>query len=80
MEYIVRWCEGGVIMLNKLKCLALKGHIKVNGILRSKKGLGTIEIVVILGILLGIALLFKETVTNFVTDLMEEFFDVEKFK
>lgn len=48
--------------------------------LKEEQGLGTIEIVVILGILLGIALLFRETVTKFVTELMAEFFNADKFK
>lgn len=67
-------------MLNNLKFIVLKGRIKACEMLKEKKGLGTIEIVVILGILLGIALLFKTTVTKFVTELMTEFFDVKKFK
>ena len=56
--------------------LCLKLWFKI----RSNSGIGTIEIVVILGILLGLALLFRQTVTEFVTDLMDEFFDARKFK
>ena len=63
--------EGGRVM-KKLK-------EKVIRKLQERDGVGTIEIVVILGILLGIALLFRETVVSFVKGLMAEFFDTNDY-
>ncbi len=37
-------------------------------------GLGTVEIVVIIAVLVGIALIFRDAIINFVTDIMEGVF------
>ncbi len=37
-------------------------------------GLGTVEIVIIIAVLVGIALIFRDAIINFVTDIMEGVF------
>lgn len=41
-------------------------------------GMGTIEIVIIIAVLVSIALLFKKEITSFAKNLMETFFDEKK--
>jgi competence protein ComGC len=41
-------------------------------LLKDKKGFGTIEIVIILAILVGIALLFKTQITALVTKILDD--------
>ncbi len=41
-------------------------------------GMGTVEIVIIIAVLVAIALIFKNGITKFVTDLMNKFFDPTK--
>lgn len=41
-------------------------------ILKDKTGLGTIEIVILLAILVGIALLFKNQITQLVNGILED--------
>lgn len=41
-------------------------------ILKDKTGLGTIEIVILLAILVGIALLFKNQITALVNNILED--------
>lgn len=40
--------------------------------LRDENGMGTIEIVVIIAVLVGLALIFKDGITNFVNNLMKD--------
>ncbi len=40
-----------------------------------EKGLGTVELVVILAVLIGIALIFREYIGDFVKDIMTNIFD-----
>lgn len=37
-------------------------------------GLGTVEIVIIIAVLVGIALIFRDAIINFVTNIMESVF------
>jgi hypothetical protein len=37
-------------------------------------GLGTVEIVIIIAVLVGIALIFRDAIINFVTEIMEGVF------
>ena len=37
-------------------------------------GLGTVEIVIIIAVLVGIALIFRDAIINFITDIMEGVF------
>ncbi len=37
-------------------------------------GMTTVEIVIIIAVLVSVALIFKDTITAFVTDLMKKFF------
>lgn len=48
----------------------------VKGFLKEEDGMGTIEIVVIIAVLVALALLFKDRIGAFATDLMNRFFDV----
>ena len=43
---------------------------------QEEEGFGTIELVLLIGVLIAIALLFKDRVTKFVTDLMDKIFQV----
>ena len=42
--------------------------------LKEEDGLGTVEIVVIIAVLVGIALIFKDAIIKFVTGIMEGVF------
>lgn len=42
--------------------------------LRDESGMGTIEVVVIVAILVGLALVFRTGITDFVNDLMDDLF------
>lgn len=48
--------------------------------LLEEEGLGTIEIVLLVAILVSIALIFKTEITKFVTALMEKFFDPDNIE
>jgi len=51
-------------MMNKL----------VRSFLSEEDGLGTVEIVVIIAVLVGIALIFRDAIIKFVTDIMKSIF------
>jgi len=51
-------------MMNKL----------VRSVLSEEDGLGTVEIVVIIAVLVGIALIFRDAIIKFVTDIMKSIF------
>ncbi|HZK41714.1 MAG TPA: Flp1 family type IVb pilin [Clostridia bacterium] len=40
------------------------------------QGLGTIEVVIIIAVLIAVALLFRREITSFAEDLMESVFDL----
>ena len=42
--------------------------------LREEDGMGTVEIVVIIAVLVGIALIFRDAIIKFVTDIMKNVF------
>ena len=42
--------------------------------LKEEDGLGTVEIVVIIAVLVGIALIFRDAIIKFVTDIMKSVF------
>lgn len=42
--------------------------------LQEEDGLGTVEIVVIIAVLVGIALIFRDAIIKFVTDIMKNVF------
>lgn len=46
----------------------------VKRFLQEEDGLGTVEIVVIIAVLVGIALIFRDAIINFVTDIMKSVF------
>lgn len=39
-----------------------------------QQGLGTVEIVIIIAVLVGIALIFRDAIIDFVVDIMKEIF------
>ena len=43
---------------------------------QEEEGFGTVELVILIGVLIAIALLFKDRITKLVTDLMDKFFTV----
>lgn len=43
--------------------------------IRAAQGLGTVEIVIIIAVLLSVALLFREQITSFAQELMDKVFD-----
>jgi len=43
-------------------------------------GMGTVEIIIIIAVLVAIALIFKDGITKFVTDLMKKLFDDSKIE
>ena len=46
----------------------------VKSFLKEEDGLGTVEIVVLIAVLVGIALIFRDAIIKFVTDIMESVF------
>ena len=44
----------------------------------SWQGLGTIEVVIIIAVLIARAMLFREEILGFARDLMESVFDIDK--
>lgn len=46
----------------------------VKSFLKEEDGLGTVEIVVIIAVLVGIALIFRDAIIKFVTDIMKGVF------
>lgn len=41
---------------------------------KNRSGLGTVEIVIIIAVLVGIALIFRDAIINFVVDIMSSVF------
>jgi len=41
----------------------------------SEKGMGTVEIVIIVAVLVGVALIFREAILNFVTEMIDSIFN-----
>ncbi|MEN6317028.1 MAG: Flp1 family type IVb pilin [Clostridiaceae bacterium] len=46
----------------------------VKSFLKEEDGLGTVEIVVLIAVLVGIALIFRDAIIKFVTDIMKSVF------
>lgn len=49
----------------------------IKGFIKEEDGLGTVEIVVIIAVLVGIALIFRDAIIKFVTDIMKSVFGDE---
>jgi Flp pilus assembly pilin Flp len=47
----------------------------VKGFLKEDDGMGTVEIVVIIAVLVTIALIFRKAITDWVTDTIADIFD-----
>lgn len=50
---------------------------RIRAFLKEEDGLGTVEIVLIIAVLVGIALIFRDAILNFATGLMEGVFGDE---
>ena len=48
-----------------------------NNLLRDESGFGTIEVIILLAILVGLALLFKEQITIFVSNILDSIIDTD---
>jgi hypothetical protein len=46
----------------------------LNRLNRDERGLGTVEIVIIIAVLVGIALIFRDAIINFAVDIMKNVF------
>ncbi|NMA67335.1 MAG: hypothetical protein GX957_14065 [Clostridiaceae bacterium] len=49
--------------------------MKFKSFLKSNKGINTVEVVVLLAIVIGIAIIFRNEITGFVKKLMDEIFN-----
>jgi hypothetical protein len=47
---------------------------KADNFWHSQSGMGTVEVVIIVAVLVGIALIFRDAIINFVTELMSSVF------
>ncbi len=45
--------------------------------LKSKRGINTVEIVIILAVIVGIAIIFREQIGKFANSLMDTVFDID---
>ena len=52
---------------------------RVKDYLKGQKGINTVEIVIILAILVGLAILFKDQITSFVTNLLGKTLNPNQF-
>jgi hypothetical protein len=48
----------------------MKGLFKLN-----QKGMGTVEVVIIVAVLVGVALIFRDAIVDFVNGILENVFD-----
>jgi undecaprenyl pyrophosphate phosphatase UppP len=51
------------------------GKMRIKQFLLGRKGLNTVEVVVILAVVLGIALIFRKEITSFVKELFDVIFN-----
>jgi Flp pilus assembly pilin Flp len=60
-------------MMNKLSNVGMKLGMKWNAraarLMKSEEGLGTVEIILIIAVLVAVVLIFKEQLSNLVTNL-----------
>ncbi|MCD6323324.1 MAG: hypothetical protein J7L77_09915 [Clostridiales bacterium] len=49
--------------------------IKKWKVFRGNKGMGTVEVVIIVAVLVGVALIFREAIFGFVNDIIESIFN-----
>lgn len=57
-----------------------RGRLSVKAFMSDQRGLNTVELVVIIAIVIGLALLFRGRITNFVTVLLDGLFSDETAK
>lgn len=51
----------------------------LKGFIKEEDGLTTVEIVIMIAILVGIALIFREAIFKFINDMIEKIFNTEPF-
>ncbi|NLC67953.1 MAG: hypothetical protein GX754_04035 [Clostridiaceae bacterium] len=51
--------------------------IPLKAFIRREEGIGTVEIVIIIAVLVGIALIFRDAIINFAVELMRSIFGNE---
>lgn len=59
--------------LSKTKQMSFRERLEAK--IKERSGLGTLEIVIIIAVLLSVALLFREQLTGFANELMGKVFD-----
>lgn len=52
-----------------------KSHTTIRAQVRNKKGMGTVEIVIIIAILVALALVFRGALTSYANNIMDFVFD-----
>jgi Flp pilus assembly pilin Flp len=62
--------------VERMKLKKTKNNLLIN-FLKDEEGLGTVEIVIIIAVLVGIALIFRDAIIKFVTQIMENVFGDE---
>jgi hypothetical protein len=50
---------------------------RINSFISKDRGMGTVEIVIIVAVLVGIALIFRDAIIDFATDIMNSVFGDE---
>ena len=50
----------------------------VKAFIREEDGMGTVEIVIIIAVLVGLALIFRDAIITFATDVMDGLFSSEQ--
>jgi len=61
--------------VKKVKNQMQKATAFVKRFWQDEKGMGTIEVVILIAVLVAVALIFKEGITSYVNRLMRKFFD-----
>ncbi len=56
-------------------CPARSSHIRSGTNWNRRKGIGTLEVVIIIAVLLSIALIFRQALTAYATDLIDTVFN-----
>jgi len=51
--------------------------MKPGSLLKDKRGLGTVEIVIIIAVLVGLALIFRDSIVDFAVRIMNKVFNSE---
>ena len=61
--------------MKKEKNHSCQTHLEIKRITAGKKGMGTVEVVIIIAILVALALIFRTTLMSFAGNIMDSAFD-----